>query len=48
MSTVATAKPRPLHHVMAVQREGYLMIPLADVCFFQVENVVTYVKTSAD
>jgi DNA-binding LytR/AlgR family response regulator len=41
-----TTKPRPLHHVLAIQREGYALIPLGEVCFFQVEDGVTYVKTA--
>ena len=45
-SAVAAAKPQPLHHVLAVQREGYALIPLNDVCFFQVEDGVTHVKTA--
>jgi DNA-binding LytR/AlgR family response regulator len=44
---IASAKPQlPLHHVLAVQREGYALIPLGDVCFFQVEDGVTHVKTA--
>ncbi len=46
-TAVAAAKPQPLHHVLAVQREGYALISLADVCFFQVEDGVTHVKTAA-
>lgn len=45
-SAVAVAKPQPLHHVLAVQREGYALIPLNDVCYFQVEDGVTHVKTA--
>lgn len=43
-TAVAAAKPQPLHHVLAVQRDGYALIPLAEVCFFQVEDGVTHVK----
>ena len=43
---VAVASPKPLHHVLALQREGYLLVPLSEVCFFQVEDGVTYVKTA--
>lgn len=46
-TAAAAAKPQPLHHVLAIQREGYALIPLADVCFFQVEDGVTHVKTAA-
>src|SRR5688572_17287177 len=45
-SAVAGAKPQPLHHVLAVQRDGYILIPLGDVYFFQVDNGVTHVKTA--
>jgi DNA-binding LytR/AlgR family response regulator len=44
---VASAKPRPLNHVLAVQREGYALLPLGEVCYFQVEDGVTHVKTAA-
>jgi DNA-binding LytR/AlgR family response regulator len=43
---VAAARPRPLHHVLALQGEGYKLIPLNEVCFFQVEDGVTHVKTA--
>ena len=45
-SAVAAAKPQPLHHVLAVQREGYALVPLGEVCYFQVEDGVTHVKTA--
>ena len=45
-SAIASASPKPLQHVLALQREGYLLVPLSDVCFFQVEDGVTYVKTA--
>lgn len=45
-STVARSRPQPLHHVLAIQRDRYLLIPLADVCFFRVEDGVTKVKTN--
>lgn len=45
-SNVARLQPQPLHHVLALQRDRYLLIPLADVCFFRVEDGVTKVKTS--
>jgi DNA-binding LytR/AlgR family response regulator len=44
---VASSGSRPLRHVLAVRREGYLLIPLNEVCFFQVEDGVTYVKTAS-
>jgi two-component system, LytTR family, response regulator len=43
---LANAAPRQLHHVLAIQREGYALIPLSEVCFFQVEDGVTHVKTA--
>ena len=45
-SVMAGAKPQPLHHVLAIQRDGYALIPLSDVCFFQVDDGVTHVKTA--
>src|SRR5262245_15286001 len=45
-SAIASARPQPLHHVLAIQRDGYALIPLGDVCFFQVEDGVTHVKTA--
>jgi two-component system, LytTR family, response regulator len=45
-SAAAGANPKPLHHVLALQRDRYLLIPLDEVCFFQVESGVTYVKTA--
>jgi two-component system, LytTR family, response regulator len=45
-SLVARSRPQPLHHVLALQRGGYLLVPLSDVCFFRVEDGVTKVKTS--
>jgi two-component system, LytTR family, response regulator len=44
-NVVARLRPEPLHHVLALQRDRYLLIPLADVCFFRVEDGVTKVKT---
>jgi len=45
-SAMAGTKPPPLNHVLAIQREGYALIPLSDVCFFQVDDGVTHVKTA--
>jgi two-component system LytT family response regulator len=45
-SAVAGANPKPLHHVLALQRDRYLLIPLNEVCFFQLQDGVTYVKTA--
>jgi two-component system, LytTR family, response regulator len=45
-SLVAHSRPQPLHHVLARQRDGYLLVPLTDVCFFRVEDGVTKVKTA--
>ncbi|MET0533153.1 MAG: LytTR family DNA-binding domain-containing protein [Steroidobacter sp.] len=44
--TVARSRPQPLHHVLALQRDHYLLVPLADVCFFRVEDGITKVKTA--
>jgi DNA-binding LytR/AlgR family response regulator len=46
VSTISSARPQMLHHVLAIQKEGYALIPLGDVCSFQVEDGVTYVKTA--
>jgi two-component system, LytTR family, response regulator len=43
---VAVANPKPLHRVLALQRDGYLLIPLDEVCFFHVEDGITHVKTA--
>ena len=45
-SAVATATPQPLRQVLALQPEGYVLIPLNEVCSFQVEDGVTRVKTA--
>ena len=45
-NALASAQPRPLHHVLAVQREGYSLIPLRDVSHFQVEGGITFVSTA--
>jgi len=45
-NAVAGRKLQPLHHVLALQREGYALIPLSEVCYFQVEDGVTHVKTA--
>jgi len=45
-SAVASAAPQPLRHVLAVHRDGYLLIPLSEVCYFHVEDGVTHVKTA--
>jgi len=45
-SAVASASPKPLHHVLALHREGYLLIPTSEVCYFQVDDGVTHVKTA--
>lgn len=37
-NTVARSQAQPLHHVLALLRDGYLLVPLADVCFFRVED----------
>ncbi|HEX6637223.1 MAG TPA: LytTR family DNA-binding domain-containing protein [Steroidobacteraceae bacterium] len=45
-SAVASASPRKLQHVLAIQKEGFALIPVDEVCFFQVEDGVTYVHTA--
>src|SRR5262245_877906 len=45
-TAMASVKSQPLLHVLAVQREGYALIPLSDVCFFEVKDGVTYVNTA--
>ena len=45
-NAAASARPQPLHHVLALQREGYVLIPLNEVCFFQVEDGVTHAHTA--
>lgn len=45
-AALASAPPRPLHHVLAVHRDGYSLIALRDVSHFQVEDGVTYVSTA--
>ncbi|HUQ12233.1 MAG TPA: LytTR family DNA-binding domain-containing protein [Steroidobacteraceae bacterium] len=46
--TLASTRPQPLHHVLAIENEGYKLIPLGDVCSFQVDDGVTYVKTATE
>ena len=43
---VAGASPRTLHHVLAIQKEGFALIPVNEVCSFQVEDGVTHVRTT--
>jgi len=45
-SALAGVRTRMLHHVLAVQKDGYALIALRDVCFFQVEDGVTHVSTA--
>jgi two-component system, LytTR family, response regulator len=42
---VARSRAMPLHHVLAIQRERFVLIPPSDVCFFRVEDGITKVKT---
>jgi DNA-binding LytR/AlgR family response regulator len=46
VTAVASASPQPLHHVLAVQRDRYLLIPPEEVCFFRVEDGVTKAQTA--
>src|SRR4051812_9754460 len=43
VSRVTRERSQTLHHVLAIQKEGYQLIPLGDVCSFQVEDGVTHV-----
>ena len=45
-SAVAGESPQPLHHVLALQRDRYVLIPLNEVCYFYVEGGVTHVRTT--
>ncbi len=45
-NAVARSRHQPLQHVLALQGDRYLLIPLSDVCFFRVEDGVTKMKTS--
>ena len=45
-SALAGVRTRMLHHVLAVQKDGYALIALRDVCFFLVEDGVTHVSTA--
>ena len=42
---VAAANPQPMRHVLALQNDGYRVIPLQEICYFQVQDGVTYAKT---
>lgn len=44
---IVRSTPRPLRQVLAVQREGYRLVPLDEICFFEVEHGVTYASTVA-
>jgi len=43
---IATSRPQLLQHVLAIQGDGYALIPTSDVCFFQVEDGVTHAHTA--
>lgn len=45
-TAIASGQPRTLHHVLAVQKDGYVLIPLNEVFYFAVEDGVTHVKTA--
>jgi two-component system LytT family response regulator len=47
LTAVAIATRAPLQHVVAVQRDRYLLLPLTEVYFFKVEDGVTKVKSQA-
>ena len=46
VNLVTRERPQTLHHVLAIQKDGYALIPLSDVCSFQVEDSVTHVRTA--
>jgi two-component system LytT family response regulator len=46
VSMITRERPQTLHHVLAIQKEGYALIPLGEVCSFQVDDGVTYVRTA--
>jgi len=46
VSIVTSARPQTLQHVLAIQKDGYALIPLSDVCSFQVDDGVTHVRTA--
>jgi len=46
VNQVTRERPQTLHHVLAIQKDGYALIPLSDVCSFQVEDGVTHVRTA--
>jgi two-component system LytT family response regulator len=43
---VARSRSEPLHRILAILRDRYVLIPPAEVCFFRVEEGVTKVKTA--
>lgn len=45
-TAVSSADARHLTRVLALQKDGYLLVPLQDVCFFHVEDGVTFVHTA--
>jgi DNA-binding LytR/AlgR family response regulator len=47
LAAVVASSRTPLSHVVAIQRDRYLLLPLTDVCFFKVEDGVTKVKAEA-
>jgi two-component system LytT family response regulator len=47
LAEVAAANRTQLSHIVAIQRDRYLLLPLTEVCFFKVEDGVTKVKADA-
>jgi DNA-binding LytR/AlgR family response regulator len=45
-SAMVGARPRLLQHALAIEKDGYVLIPLRDVCYFQVDDGVTHVTTA--
>jgi DNA-binding LytR/AlgR family response regulator len=46
LNVVTHARPQMLHHALAIHKDGYALIPLSEVCSFQVEDGVTHVRTA--
>ena len=45
LQALARATARPLRHVVARTRNRYVLVPLEEVCFFRVEDGLTFVAT---
>jgi DNA-binding LytR/AlgR family response regulator len=45
-TAAARSRAQPLQHVLALQRDRFLLIALSEVCYFRVEDGITKVKTA--